>query len=108
MVKHNVSTLQAMFDAKLTGPIDKIDGRPTFRTLWHLQRQLIEGPGKVGNFKLPLEGHVGYILSKEAFTLFSSKEWRDPEEVGEYYEISVTLITYMEQRTKENKRKVKK
>ena len=60
------------------------------------------------NIKSPLDSHAGYILSKEAFTLFSSIEWRDPEEVGEYYEIPATATTETEQRTEENKLKVKK
>ena len=53
-----------------------------------------------------MDGHAGYILLKEAFTLFSSKKWRDPEEIGEYYKISVTEIIETEQQTEENKRKI--
>ena len=56
--------LQAMVGVKPTGPIDKIHERPTFRTLWHLQLQPVNGLRKVLNVKLPLEGHNGYILSK--------------------------------------------
>ena len=108
MVKYTIATLQTMLGAKLTGPINKIHKRPTFSTLWNIQHHIIDGLRKIGNFKLPLDGHVGYILSKEAFSLLSSKEWRDPEEVGEYYEIPSTTITETEQRTKENKWKVKK
>ena len=36
------------------------------------------------------------------------KEWRDPEEVDYYYEIPATAITETEQRTEENKWRVKK
>ena len=62
-----------MVGAKLTGPIDKIHERPTFSTLWQLQRQIINRISKLGNVKFTLDGHAGYILSKEAFALFLSK-----------------------------------
>ena len=65
-----------MIGANLNGPINKIHERPIFSTLWHLQLQLADGLRRVGNFKLPLDGHSGYIISKEAFDLFSRKEWR--------------------------------
>ena len=108
MVKYTIATLQAMVGAKPTVSIGKIYERPTFITLWHLQRQLVDGLRKVVKLNFPMNGHAGYILLKEAFTLFSSKKWRDPEEIGEYYKISVTEITETEQRTEENKRKFKK
>ena len=59
-----------MVGAKLTAPMDKIHKRPAFSTLWHLQRQLFVRLRKIGNIKFPLDGHYGYILLKEAFTLF--------------------------------------
>ena len=73
-----------MASAKLTGPINKINERPNFSTLWYLHRQLVYGLRTVGNFKFPLDGHAGYILLKNSFALFLSKEWRYPEEIGEY------------------------
>ena len=84
MVKYAIATLQAKVGAKLTGPIDKIHERPKFSTLWHLKRQLVNGLCKVGNLKFSLEGHASYILSKGAFAIFSSKEWKVPEKVGGY------------------------
>ena len=93
MVKYNLATLQAMVGAKPTGPIDKIHERLISSTLWHIQRHIFNGLHKVGNVKFPLDGHAGYILSKEAFVLFLIKDWKDPKEVGEYYIISVTAIS---------------
>ena len=93
MVKYTIATLQAMVGAKPTGPIDKIHERPTFSTIWYLQCQVFNRICKAGNFNSPLDVHSGYILSKGAFALFSSKEWKDPEEVVKYYEIPVTTIT---------------
>ena len=59
MVKYTIAKLQAMVGAKPTVPVDKIHKRPTFSKLWHLQSQLVDGLRKVGNFKSPLESHVG-------------------------------------------------
>ena len=73
MVKYTIATLQAMVGAKPTGPIDKIHERPTYSTLCHLQNQLSSNLRKVGNIKYLLDGHAGYILLKEAFSLFYSK-----------------------------------
>ena len=103
MVKYIISTLHAMVGAKPTGSIKNIHERPNFSTLFHLQRQIVDSLRKVGNVKFFLEIHTGYILSKEALPLLLSEEWRDPEEVGEYYEINVTAITETEQQIEENK-----
>ena len=85
MVKYTISALQAMVGAKPTVPIDKIHEQPTFSNLWHLQLQLVEGLQKLGNIQFLIDSHAGYILSTESFSLLSRKEWRDPEEVGDYY-----------------------
>ena len=73
IVNHTIATLQVMVGAKQTGPIDKIHKHPTFSTLWNIQHKIVNDIFKVGNIKFPLEGHVRYILSKEAFTLFFGK-----------------------------------
>ena len=108
MVKYTIAMLQAMVVAKPTGPIYKIHELPTFIILCNLQRQLVDGLCKVGNFKFLLDVHAGCILSKEAFVLFLIKECRDPGEVGKYYKIPVTSITETEQITEEEKIKFKK
>ena len=96
MTKYTIATLQAMVSVKPTGPIDKIQKRLTFSTLWHLQCRLLNILRKVRNVKFPIGGHSGYILSQEAFTLFLNKEWKYPEEVGKYHEIPVIAITETE------------
>ena len=108
MVKYTITTLQAMFGANLTGPINKIDERLTFSILWHLQIQLVNGLRKIGSVQFPLEIHAGYILLMEDFVLFSSKDWIYPGEAGKYYKIPVTEIIETEQGMEENKWKVKK
>ena len=73
MVKYTIATLQAMVGAKPTNPIGNIHERPAFITLWHLQCQIVNVLRKLGNVNFPLDSHTGYILSKEAFALLSSK-----------------------------------
>ena len=81
MVTYTTEALQALVGAKPVGPIDPIHERPTFSSLWHLQQQLVEGLRKVTNTAYPNDGHSGYILSKESFALYSTKEWMEPADV---------------------------
>ena len=73
MVTYTIEALQALVSAKPVGPIDPIHERPTFSSLWHLQKQLVEGLRKVINTDYPNDGHSGYILYKEVFSLYSTK-----------------------------------
>ena len=61
MVKYAIATVHSMVGAKPTDPINKIHKCPIFSTLWHLQRQIIDGLFKVGNAKFSLDSHTGYI-----------------------------------------------
>ena len=99
MVTYTIEALQALLGPKLVGPIDPIYERPTFSSLWHLQQQLVEGLQKVTNTAYPNDGRSGYILSREAFALYSTKEWQEPADVGECFEIPPSSITETEQRT---------
>ena len=74
MVTYTIEALQALVGAKPVGPIDPIHKRPTFSSLWHLQQQLVEGLRKVTNTAYPNDGQSGYILSREVFALYSTKE----------------------------------
>ena len=87
MITYTIEALQALVGAKSVGPIDPIHERPTFSSLWHLQQQLVEGLRKVNNMAYPNDGHSGYILSQEAFALYLTKEWQEPADVGECFEI---------------------
>ena len=101
MVTYTIEALQALVRAKPVGPIETIHERPTFSSLWHLQQQLVEGLRKVTNTAYPNDGHSRYILSKEAFALYSTKEWMEPSDVRECFEIPLSSITETEQRTEE-------
>ena len=83
MVTYTNDALQALVGAKPVGPINLIHERPNFSSLWHLQQQLVEGLQKVTNTAYPNDGHLGYILSQEAFALYLTKEWQEPEDAGE-------------------------
>ena len=72
IVTYTIEALQALVGAKPVGPIDPIHERPNFSSLWNLQQQLVEGLRKVNNTAYPNDGHLGYILSKEAFALYST------------------------------------
>ena len=99
MVTYTIEALQAFVSTKPVGPIDPIHEGPIFSSLWHLQQQLVEVLSKVTNTAYPNNGHSGYILSKEAFSLYSTKEWIEPADVGECFEIPPSSITETEQRT---------
>ena len=90
------------------GLINPIHERPTFSSLWHLQQQLVEGLSKVTNTAYPNDGQSGYILSKEAFAIYSTKEWMEPADVRECFEIPPSSITETEQRTEEKRWELQK
>ena len=108
MVTYTIEELQALVGAKPVGPIDPIHEHPTFSSLWHPQQQLVNGLRKVTNTAYPNDGHSGYILSKEPFSIYSPKEWIEPVDVGECFEIPPSSITKSEQRTEEKRWKLQK
>ena len=108
MVTYTIKALQALVGAKPVGTIDPIHERPTFSSLWHLQQQLVEVLRKVTNTAYPNYGHSGYILSKEAFALYSSKQWMEPADVGECFKIPPSSITETEPRTEEKRWELQK
>ena len=86
---------------QVIGPIDKIQGRPNFSSLWRLCQQLIAGTKKLKHTDHPKHGYSGYLMSKEEYALISRYPWTDQPDVGEYFIIPVTAITETEQRTKD-------
>ena len=105
---YTIESLQALVGAKPVGPINPIHESPTFSSLWHLQQQLVEGLRKVTNMAYPNDGQWGYILSKEAFYLYSNKEWTEPADVGECFEIPPSSITKTKQGTDEKRWELQK
>ena len=103
MVKYTVEAINAILHT-----IQPIPGRPTFRGLWHLAQQFSECLGKLSHPRHPNEGFAGYMMAVAAFALYTRTPWRDPDDVGEYFEIPAHAITETEQKTEENKWKAEK
>ena len=101
MVTYTIEAIQALVSEKPVRPIDPIHECPTFSSLWHLHQQLVEVLRKVTNTAYPNYGHSGYILSKEEFSLYSTKYWMETADVGECSEITPSSTTKTEQRTEE-------
>ena len=101
MLTYTIDALYALVGAKPVGPINPIHDHPIFSSLWHLQQQLVEGLRKVTNTAYINDGHSRYILSRETFALYSTKEWKEPADGGECLEIPPSSITETEQRTDE-------
>ena len=90
------------------GPIDKIQGIPSFISLWHLRAQLITGTKRIKNDDHPTNGHSGYIMSRKEYSLLSIKEWTNAPDVGSFFEIPANSFTETEQRIGEKRWQVTK
>jgi hypothetical protein len=103
MVTYTVETVTVILNL-----IRPIQGRPTFRGLWHLSQALSECLGKLGHPIHPEFGFAGYMMTPEAYALYSQTEWRNPPDVGEYFQVPTTAITETEQKSEENRWKANK
>ena len=77
MVTYTVESITTILN--LIGPIQ---GRPTFRGLWHLSQALSEYLGKLGHLLYllhPNEGFAGYMMGPAAYVLYTMQLWRDPQ-----------------------------
>ena len=90
------------------GPIDKIQGRTSFSSLWHLRAQLISGTKCIKKDDHPTHGQSGYIMSWQEYALLSTKEWTNAPDVGSFLEISANSFTNIEQRIGEKRLQVTK
>jgi hypothetical protein len=96
MVSYTIDVIR-----QIISPIDKIQGRPNFSSIWRLLQQLIAGTKKLKHTDHPTHGYSGYIMSKEEHALVSAFTWQDQRDVGKYFIIPVTAITETEQRTED-------
>ena len=81
----------------LLSHIQKIHGRPTFGSLWHLAQQIYKALQKLNHEDHPTDGWSGYLMSPKEFALCSATEWKTPEDVGRYYVMPITAITLGDQ-----------
>ena len=103
MVKHSAENIRMTI-----GPIGKIQGRPSFSSLWHLRAQLIAGTKRIKNYDHPTNGHSGYIMSRQEYALLSTKEWTNAPDVGSFFEIPANSFTETEHRIGEKRWQVTK
>ena len=92
MVKYSAENIMTVI-----GTIDKIQGQPSFSSLWHLCAQLIPGTKRIKNNNHPTNGHYGYIMSRQEYALLSTKEWTNAPDVGSFFEIPANSFTETEQ-----------
>ena len=62
----------------LLSPIQKIHGRPTFGSLWHLAQQFSDALRKLDHADHPTDGWSGYLMTPEEFALRSATAWTNP------------------------------
>ena len=103
MVKYSAENIRTAI-----GPIDKVQGRPSFSSLWHLHAQLIAGTKRIKNDDHPTNGHSGFIMSRQEYSLLSTKEWTNAPDVGSFFEIPANSFTDIEQRIREKRWQVTK
>ena len=92
MVKYSAENIKTAI-----GLINEIQGKPSFSSLLHLRAQLIAGTKLIENDNHPTNGHSGYIMSWQEYSLLSTKEWTIPPDVGSFFEIPANSFTEKEQ-----------
>ena len=71
----------------LIGEVPKIHGRPDSESLWGLNQYLITRLKNIENADHPNNGHSGYPIPANEYALVSLREYEEPADVGEYFEI---------------------
>ena len=100
-----MTTVKSIEEIKnLMGRIDPIQGRPTFTTIRHLEKQLIAGAKRI-QYRACKYGHAGDIMEKDAYKLLSTVPWPEPTDPGAYLKLdgaitSEPLIRIEEQKWK--------
>ena len=77
----------------LMNQIQKIQGRPTFGSLWHLAQAFYDALRKLDHEDHPTDGWSGYLMTKEDFALRSATNWTKLELVGKLFVITITEIS---------------
>ena len=88
MVLYSIEAINA-----LLSPIQKIQGRPTFSSLWNLDQALYDALRKLYHAYHPTDGWAGNLMNKEEFALRSTTSWLGPEIIGKYFVMPTRSIT---------------
>ena len=89
-------------------PIQNIQGRSTFSSLWHLAQAFYDTLRKLDNADHPTDGWAGYLITKEEFAFRSTTSWAGPDIVGKYFVMPMRAITSGDQEQAKGEYKYKK
>ena len=92
----------------LLSPIQKIQGRPTFSSLWHLAQAFYDALRKLDHADQLTNAWAGYLMTKEEFALRSTTSWTGPEIVGKYLVMPTGAIISGDQEQAKGEYKSKK
>ena len=92
----------------LMNQIKKIQGCPTFGSLWHLAQAFYDALQKLDHADHPTDRWSGYLMTKEEFALCSATNWTKPEVVGKFFVIPITAISTGHQEQAKGEYKYKK
>ena len=105
---HNMVLYSLEAVNSLLSPIQKIQGRPTFSSLWHIAQDFYDALRKIYHAYHPTDGWAGYLMTKEEFALRSTTSWTGPEIVRKYFAMSTRAITLGDQEQAKGEYKYKK
>ena len=88
--------------------IPAITGRPTFKALWDLTRQLLPLLRTIQHPDHPEEGMAGTMMETAAYVIVSARPWVVPDRVGEVFTIPSWCMRETDMRTEEGKWTAKK
>ena len=103
MVLYSLEAVNALLSL-----IQKIQGRPTFSSLWHLAQAFYEYLRKLGHADHLTNEWSGYLMTREEFSLRSTPAWTGPELVGKYFVMPTRSITSGDQEQAKGEYKYKK
>ena len=92
----------------LLSPIQKIQGRPTFSSLWHLAQAFYDALRKLDQADHPTDGWDGYLTTKEEFSLHITTLWTGTDIFGKYFVMTTRVITSGDQEQAKGEYKLKK
>eukprot|EP00978_Attheya_sp_CCMP212_P042402 scaffold257877_cov29-Attheya_sp.AAC.1 len=92
MVKYSLESVSA-----LLANIPKINGRPTFSSLWLLSQSLTKALRGMEHPDHSDHGWTGYMLTIEEYALVSTTPFVPPTDVGQVYVMPQTAITDRDQ-----------
>lgn len=103
MVAYSILALNTVLN-----DIPAITGRPTFKALWDLMRQLLPLLRTIQHPDHPEEGMAGIMMETAAYAIVSARPWVVPDRVGEVFTIPSWCMRETDMRTEEGKWTAKK